>query len=478
VEAAAPAVLTVESLLGRIAELEALVARLEALVEQQQATLAVQAAEIEGLRTGKGTGRSVKTPQNSSVPPSSVPPANRPKRSPGRQRGGRPGHRGVSRCRAQPDLVVECRPAACSRCGGDLSDRPQWVRGRSQQVELPPVEPFVIEVVRYGCTCPGCGARQAAGYPEGWDPQQTFGPRLQATLAYLHHHDHLSFERLRQGLGQLFGVRMSEGAIAASLKRTAAGLQATYQAIREQVQGSAVVGSDETRQRVDGQSGWSWVVQSAVAAYHWVGASRATQELRDFYGDNATQHPEVQESDCFSAQLASPVLLKQVCQAHQLRDLKAAEEQGDTAYAPKMARLIRMAIHLWGKRQALPPERYQHQGARLQRLAHRLAWGPLTPSPFGEPFQQRYRRLEASWWVFLDREDVAPTNNASERALRPVVVHRKVTGGFRSAWGAEAYAVFVSVAQTAQKQGRAILPALLDVLMPHDPLTLGLSPSG
>jgi hypothetical protein len=42
--------------------------------------------------------------------------------------------------------------------------------------------------------------------------------------------------------------------------------------------------------------------------------------------------------------------------------------------------------------------------------------------------------------VFLTRRDVEPTNNASERALRPSVIFRRVTNGFRSDWGAKVYA--------------------------------------
>src|SRR5262249_6070557 len=140
-------------------------------------------------------------------------------------------------------------------------------------IELPPVLPQVMEMVRYRCRCPQCGTQNRAAYPLGWDPRQRLGPRLQATLAYLHHHQHISYARLRALLGQLFGVWLSEGTLAASLSRTARQLQATYEAIRVQVQGSAVVGSDETRQRVGGQNRWSWLVQSATAAYHWVGES-------------------------------------------------------------------------------------------------------------------------------------------------------------------------------------------------------------
>jgi transposase len=453
--------------------LEALVARLEALVKEQAAVITSQAAEIERLRAGRGPG---KTPQNSSLPPSSAVPPNRNGAPTGRPRGARRGHAGRGRRRCQPDRVLERRPERCTGCGEDLMGVPGHVQGRSQQVELPPLAPVVVEVVRYACRCPGCGTKNVAAYPAGWDPRQWFGPRLQAILAYLHHHQHVGYERLAQLARDLFGLSISAGALANLLSRVAGQLKGAYAALRDQVRGSPVVGSDETRARVAGNNTWNWVVQSPTAAYHWVGNSRGTAELTQFF---AGVCPQVQECDCFSAQLASPVELKQVCMAHQLRDLEHAVEHGDTAYAPRMRRLIRLAIRLQNRRGALSISLYRHQASRLQRLAHALGWGSLALNPFGEAQQQRYRRLERYWWVFLERDDVAPTNNASERALRPVVVHRKVTGGFRTQWGAEGYARFVSVVQTAQKQGRDAFTGLLEILMPHgDAVGLASSPSG
>jgi transposase len=374
---------------------------------------------------------------------------------------------------------VPLRPEHCAGCGGTLAGVPSHVVGRSQQTELPPVQPVVVELVRYACRCPACGTRTVAAYPAGWDPRQTFGPRLHATLAYLHQHQHVSYARLAQLLFDLCGLRLSPGALANALARVSRGLKEACAALREQVRGSPVVGSDETRARVAGKNCWSWVVQSATATYHWVGKSRGAAELGQFYGEAAEGRPAVQECDCYSAQLASPVETKQVCMAHQLRDLEYATEHGDIAYAPKMARLIRRAIHLKHRRPDLPPALYAHQTARLQRVGQALGHGPLTPNPFGADQQRRYRRLERFWWVFLARDDVAPTNNASERALRPAVVHRKVTGGFRSTWGAEGYCRFLSVGQTAQKQGGQIFSTVLAILAPHgDALTLTASLSG
>ena len=62
----------------------------------------------------------------------------------------------------------------------------------------------------------------------------------------------------------------------------------------------------------------------------------------------------------------------------------------------------------------------------------------MAPKTEAARLQQRYRLHRDSLYVFLHRDDVEPTNNSSERDLRPSVIHRKVIGGFRSAWGAEA----------------------------------------
>jgi len=69
-------------------------------------------------------------------------------------------------------------------------------------------------------------------------------------------------------------------------------------------------------------------------------------------------------------------------------------------------------------------------------------------------------------FVFIRRRDVPSTNNCCERALRPSVIFRKVTGGFRSQWGAQLYAAIVSVVGTAQISGKTSLQAIADVLNP------------
>ena len=63
----------------------------------------------------------------------------------------------------------------------------------------------------------------------------------------------------------------------------------------------------------------------------------------------------------------------------------------------------------------------------------------------------------AHLFEFTTNRNVPATNNISERYLRPSVIFRKVTNGFRSEWGAATYAAFRSVVSTAKRAGNAVL---------------------
>ena len=191
-----------------------------------------------------------KDASNSSTPPSQTRHPNRPASQPRQKHGPKPGHEGRSRQRQTPEVIVECRACACDHCGGPLPQSGGRLLGTSQVVELPPVRPVVTEARRYQATCPNCGRKQVGQYPPGLEAQRVFGPHLEAVVCYFHHVQHVSYERLAGLLATLFGVALSQGAIANIIARAAAKLQPQAQAILEQVRTSPVIGSDETGARV------------------------------------------------------------------------------------------------------------------------------------------------------------------------------------------------------------------------------------
>ena len=92
---------------------------------------------------------------------------------------------------------------------------------------------------------------------------------------------------------------------------------------------------------------------------------------------------------------------------------------------------------------------------RLDRL---LAIEPDAEA--GRKLKRAIEKCRDKLFVFVTRRDVPPTNNISERRLRPSVIFRKVTNGFRSAWGAQVYAAICSVIETGMLRGLTALAAI------------------
>lgn len=93
----------------------------------------------------------------------------------------------------------------------------------------------------------------------------------------------------------------------------------------------------------------------------------------------------------------------------------------------------------------------------------RLIRMPIA-QPAGRILLKQIKAWRGKFFVFLTNRDVPATNNISEREIRPSVVFRKVTNGFRSDWGAQIHAGYRSVTGTARLQGKSALQAVRELV--------------
>jgi transposase len=339
--------------------------------------------------------------------------------------------------------------------------------GRSQVVELPTAAPVVIEAWQYAVACEQCGEQTAGAYPSGLEPRRTFGPNVEALLSYFHERHHVSYERLVEVCRDVFGLAISQGGVENALQRWVERARPTYAAIREQVRGSPIINSDETSARVAGRNQWQWVFQTPEASYHVIAPSRGGDVIDAFL---AGAEPEVWGSDLWAPQILTSATEHQICLSHQERDLTfAVEADTDEArlWAIELRHVFGRAIRLHHERAQVTPTTFARRRLLIENATDRLVFDRyVAPKTEAARLQQRYRTHRDSLYVFLHRDDVEPTNNSSERDLRPSVIHRKVIGGFRSAWGAEASAIRTTILATARKQARNLLDAFRAVAGP------------
>lgn len=389
--------------------------------------------------------------KNSSQPPSKDQKGSLPKNRQKRRHGPPLGHEKHERkFVAQADQVVNLQAKDCCACQADLSAECGRLVKVNQITELPEAKAQVIEVRQYEVVCPHCLQSQVAVPPAGLEMERAFGARLEATVVYYRQEQHMSYERTQKALLDLCGVQISQGGIDEIMKR--AGKQAMQKAVtlQETVRQSKVIHSDETGSRMDGANGWEWVFCTLSAVLHVIRINRSADVIKEVMG---LSQAEVWVSDCYGGQLKAPAQQRQLCLAHQLRNLQSVVDAYPSLIWPRaMQVLFRYAIHLHHQRSEISPEQFSDQASRVERICDRLLQQALAP-PEAQKLQRRYLKHRRCLFVFLYRTDVEPTNNVAERALRPSVIHRKVTGGFRSDWGAKTYAALASVIDTAELSG-------------------------
>jgi transposase len=434
--------------------LEAMSAELRKRNQQLEEALA-QIAYLE-----ERLSRPPKTSENASVPPSSDI-QRAPQKSDPLSASKPKIRKGHQRTLPNADMRWEYEAAACEQCGADLADAPRRLVGCQRVIDIPPIQAQVIELRRYERQCT-CGHCQQDSYPQGYEEvHQHFGPRIHALISYFNGTHHIAHDRLETMLAEVFGVEISAGALVNSLQRTRRHLQPVMATYLDKIRHATVVGSDETGLKLAGKRGWLWVVQTPEVSYFAAVDSRAGQVLEDILIDASSI--DVWMSDLYSAQLSVNSKRYAICNAHQLRDLQYAIDAGDTVFAPMMQHLLREGLRLTKRRSDLEPDAYQQQVDEIKQTAQWLNQLDV-PHPDVQRLQKRFCKHFDAMWLFLQRADVPFDNNASERALRPATTHRKVIGCFRTDEGAEAYAMYRSLEDTARKQNVPILEALHQVL--------------
>ncbi len=424
----------------------------DALIHTLWAQVQALAARVAALEAKLGLPP--KTRNNSSMPPSQGEKPNRADK-PARTapRPGSLGRKGGGRLLAEaPDETVTARPSRCAHCQAALDEADQMLAGRFDKVDLPTVAPVVTRVEHYAGHCRCCGGTTLAPLPEGLEPGTPFSRNIVALAMYLRFVHHVSYRRLSRLLLELFGLAISEGALDAAFRRGKPGFDAETAAILARLRRARVVCSDETGVRVDGRTRWNWVFQNAEVAIHVVRRSVRRSRGAGVVAEVMAGHrPAIWVSDLYSAQRGHAAAW-QICLAHQLRDCRFAAEAGDTLFAPRMKALLLRAVVLAQRHRSLAESTRREYRRRLEHaLDAVMALAPANRH--GQRLRKRYGRLREHLFTFLDHPEVTADNNGSERELRPTATYRKVTGGFRSDWGADLYAAVRSVIATAGRRG-------------------------
>jgi len=446
---------------ARVVEVEGANARLDAVVVQ----LAARVQTLEA-RLGLNSTNSSRPP--SADPPQTPPPPPRPPS--GRRPGGQPGHPAHQRALLPPEQVDHSHdhwPAHCRHCQAPLTPDPDAEVGdpvRHQVIELPPVRAEVTDHYLHRQRCPHCQGETRASLPPAV-PSGAFGPRVQAVVALLSSRYRLSRREVADVCVEVLGATLSVGSVDRLCQATAAALAGPVAELQAAIQQAERVGADETPWPVDGRRGWLWVVVSRWATVFTVAMSRGSKVIKGLLGEDFAG---ILGSDRWSAYTWVPPERRQVCWAHLKRDFQALVDWGGAARPIGLAALalLETLFDAWHQARDDPAARARlaETVAPIQGAFRMLLEvGQRSPSAKAAGLCTSLLKLWPALWTFVRVPGVEPTNNDTERTLRPGVLWRKGSFGSQNEAGAEFVARLLSVAATCRQQERSLLVYLTAV---------------
>ena len=351
-----------------------------------------------------------------------------------------------------PDDTFDFKASKCSEC--DNTELKTKLITSYDKIFLPEVKTKTVRVNVYECVCTKCNLIVKTEIPYNLSSRELLSDNLKAMIMYLHYENYVSFSRIEKYFKDIYDIEISQGLIDGVIKSSESVLLEKSNEIKLSIQNSDLVCSDETSARVKGKTYWQWVFQNRDFSYHVISNTRGAVVKNELFGD---KHPSKYVSDAFSSQLVG-IKEWQVCLAHQIRDCNYIIDLDNNEFGLKMKELFKDSIKEKDSELSLKKEKKVDFLSRLDTILE-----IKTLSNSEEKLRKRFAKFRNNLFMFLDYDDVPPTNNSSEQALRPSVIFRKVTNGFRSQKGKDIFSYFRTVVDTAKKQKINIFNAIVDI---------------
>jgi transposase len=354
----------------------------------------------------------------------------------------------------------------CKSCLLELKDQQRLVE------DIVPAKVLVTAYHTRSGWCPSCRKRvesRALEQPPAANiPHGQIGLNALSTAMALRITHRLPFRQVQRIFLDLPNFSISSAAVADQVQRVAKWLSGDYEQLILKLRAAAVVHADETGWRTNGKNGWLWTMTSPTDTLYHVDKSRGGKVIAKLLGK---AFGGTLVSDFYSA-YSKIDCKKQKCLCHLLRELiESAAESPAFKTGPffqRAKRLIKRMLLLksrWDQLHETPLGATQY-AARVGALENQL--GRLVNVEYDEAharrIARRMRKHQKELTAFLYEKDLDGTNNAAERALRPAVVARKISGGSRSSPGAQAWAKLASLLRSIGQRGQRLLETIKAML--------------
>lgn len=447
---------------GQISGLLFYAGNLEAIIERQAAQISTLMLRVDDLEKELSFYKNRKNSGNSHIPPSVD--LGKPKRNQSlreksdKKAGGQQGHEGSTLAfSATPDEIIIHSPQYCHQCGDDLTQVPAIALSKRQVIDIPKPVAICTEHQTFSKTC-SCGHITKGEFPVNVNAYIQYGSRIEALTAYLNVRQYMPFGRIQEFYSKIMGLEISQGGIVGLLQRFTTKALPAYQEIKNRIEKSACLGTDETGAKINGKTHWFWTWQNEALSFIVQSQSRGYKTIQETFPGGL---PEVVlVHDRWAPHFRCVANHHQICLAHLFRDLNYIVQVHTSDWAESLKSVLKRAIALNNEAGYDGLSDNRARSELESSIANLLGCKLPDKDNLAIKLQKKLRKISHHILCFLHYNDVPPDNNGSERAIRNIKVKQKVSGGFRSIDGADGFAILRSVIDTTIKSGNDVFYAL------------------
>jgi transposase len=436
--------------------------------------------EIEHLNTTitNLTARLKKDSSNSSKPPSTdgfKKTIHNSREKTGKKPGGQQGHKGEGlKLFENPTETIECKDGNCT-CGGHINYETEPVSVK-QHADIT-VTVTIKEYQTFEGVCEKCQKKHVSKFPENIVNVVTYGDNLKTLVTMLSNEGMVSINRVADLIKSITDdvIDLSGGTIVNFNYELAKKCEPIVEKIKDILIKSKVLHVDESGVRINGKLNWIHTAcdeentlymthekrgkeaADAMGVLSYFVGTLIHDHLKSYYKYTAMEHGE--------------------CNAHILRYLKGIIDIFKREEAEALIKLLIEANN--AKKVAVLDGRHFFSEEEISKYEVRYLnllnnWKAKYFADIKNPKDEKYHNDERCLLErmieykdehlrFIKDFEVPFDNNLAERTLRMIKAKCKISGGFRSAKGAEAFSKIRSVIGTVKKRGKNVFKSIKSV---------------
>ncbi len=376
-----------------------------------------------------------------------TPPSKSRKKPPRKESSGKlgapKGHPKYEREEPEPTGSVEYSEDTCPKCKSKLGS--PFKTDRIIEEEIPEPQPVeVIEHLVHHYKCPNCNKHIIA---RNNAPSGRFGKNVLTHITLLKYEDRLPLRKTVSSLERHYGITLTDVGVFKITSRVTNKLEIPYKELIKRIKNAKVIYIDETEIKVDGITYHLWTFVTDNEVVFAIRKSRDKDVIEELLGKG---FKGVICSDGWRAYTKYTNNLQR-CWAHLLRESKDLSNKY-VEFGGFHSAFKRMFERLKSIREKAFSIKMRIKWRDKLKLEMEQVIGQMNAYREFREFANKVRNGLEHWFTCLIHLFVEPTNNNAERALRELIVQRKIIGGLRREKGAHIMEVITSVIATLKKR--------------------------